>query len=326
MTLSFVHSKSVAEQPYYDIDHPTLDNYLDVLRNVPNDAQQDAIRTRFGSSEVGTDAEIVIRKLGEVTASAAIHRQHYERVVTTEAGLGLSDEERNLYERFAGNPEKIAEYVCWFGKLALRHFSETPRGKFSNKIGLELGGKMQGGDWESTSDLDNMVRRLPAQSMTMPQLKGKLLEGEDRLRPSYRFMSMGVENSHNPDSFGFGIIRRRRGVADLLVNYGEDYGTDLIIKIFKESTGLVVMRELDRDSRVGIRQDVLTHPLANRLFNITTEKEKESVPIAWSNPQNGTPAALMAGKVFEDAIRGEKGKSKDIVPVSAHYVMYTERT
>lgn len=323
MTLSLTYAKTVDVQTSYDIDHPALDGYLDRLNEVPNDEQQDALRLRFKSSEVNTDPEIVIARLGEVIASAAIHRQNYERVVTGGAGLGLTDGERELYKQLAGNPERIAEYVCWFGKMALRHFALTPKDGLSDKIGLELGGKMQGGDWESTSDLDNMIRRLPAQSKEFPQLSGELLEGSERLHPSYRFMALGVQDKHNYDKFGFGIGRRRRGVANLNVVPEASSGKGLSVKIFKESLVLVVMRELNREQRIEIREDVSAHPIANTLFNFS--KKNSGEPDEGPKPQNDTKAALTVGKAFKAAIKEKAGTTRGIVPASAHYVMYTER-
>lgn len=323
MTLSLTYAKTVDSQATYDIDHPARDDYLGRLSEIPSAEQQDALRVRFESSKVDTDPEIVIARLGEVVASAAIHRQNYERVVTSEAGLDLTDEERELYKQLAGNPERIAEYICWFGRVALRHFALPPKNNLSDKIGLELGGKMQGGDWESTSDLDNMIRRLPAQSRKFPQLGGHLLEGPERLHPSYRFMPLGVSDKHNYDKFGFGIGRRRRGVANLNISPEDSSGKDLSVKIFKESLVLVVMRELNREQRIKIREDVAAHPTANTLFNFSKERGEELD--AESRPQNNTQAALTVGEAFEVAIREKPGTTKGIVPASAHYVMYTER-
>lgn len=327
MTLSLVDARKTIVQEVYDVDHPANASYLAACSQVPDEIQQQKLRERFVSSEVHTDPELVIERLGMASVRAGADRQRCEREVVGAGGFALDARGLKKYESLAGNPKRMAEYAVWFGMNAIEYFRHTADLCATNrmhKVALELGGKLQGGDWESTGDLDNMARLLPYQAIALRGLDGVLYEGRTRLAPKYRFMPLWREWDQAAYKrgearwlpFDFGLIRRRRPVLDLIVQRGD---TRQKIDMYKESLGLVVMAELTREQRRIVREDVRDNPRRN-VFMIRNSNVEGSGRIP-RLPQGDTIAATAIGGVFETDIKSLPGSSRDIVPVSAHYVM-----
>lgn len=232
--------------------------------------------------------------------------------------LGLSFSEPGEYGKLAGQPKKMGDFISWFGGAALKRFIDTPV-MGSEKIALELGGKRQFGDWESTGDLDKMVKSIPWQlserSPTLEILPRKVPTKVGETSSSvlnYLFMpKLGMDSATFDFKrrlvtyvFDYGVIRRRRPVANIQLPGGAP------VRIYKEAYGLLFMNDMDEQSASAVRSEYSA---------ITPER------FEYLQNTNNTEPALATGGVLERGIERESPEAMKLVtPVSAHYVMVSE--
>lgn len=279
-----------------NIDHPAQANWLRVGRSLPTDYQQELLRSRFENSS--QDPSVIIEMSRIAIGQSDVTRQMHERStfgVLSRANQGRAAE----YLDTAGNPDEIGQYLRWFGRAVQGYLNCNPDENIA-KLGLELGGVRQVGDWENTSGLDEMIRSIPERAQSEQGLNISVRERPRQRAVSYRFEPMaGDIFPSSPNEFRFGRVRRRRAVADVEVDGAVD------LHIFKESLGMVVLDEVDAGDRKRILDDVKNSGAQNSF----TKKGR-----------NNTKAAQIAGEYFHQAIDLRNDDTR-IVPISAHYVM-----
>lgn len=285
------------EQNHFDIVLPVIDHPAQDTWDVASSARMyeqniNALRMRFAGTNEDVDA------LVNVIEHANSETQHYRKDHENKNidKLRLSPGERALYKELAGHSERAGEMVYLFGALALRSAS---------KVVGELGGKHQFGDWECTGALDGMVKDLPRQLDDIdPRTEVEILEDNTGLylannyffRPIFREQD-GIALDH---SFRYGILRRRRPVANITLSFGET------VKLYKQSNAVVLVNYLPAES--------------SRII-LAEYADLDPARYAYLQGTSNTEGAIEAGLGFERARSEEQGVTLDIMPISAHYLM-----
>lgn len=280
----------------YRIDHPAQPNWLIAGRSLPTEYQRDLLTQRFENS--GQDPSLIIEMSRIAIGQSDVTRQMHERAtvgVLSRSSLGRATE----YLDTVGNPDQVGWYLRWFSK-SVQGYSNYNQDKSLTKLGLELGGVRQVGDWDNTKELDEMVRSIPRLARSEHGLDLSVREEPRQRAVAYRYEPMpGNLFPGQPSESRFGRIRRRRAVADIKVENAVG------LRIFKESLGVVVLGEIDQDDRKKIFDDV--------------QKSGEQNSFT-KHGRNHTVAARIAGEYFHQAI-DSRGDDTRVVPISAHYVM-----
>ncbi|MGB4758848.1 MAG: hypothetical protein WBP26_02210 [Candidatus Saccharimonadales bacterium] len=279
----------------YRIDHPVQEDWLGVGRSLPSGYQKELLTERFANSK--QDPLVIIEMSKIAIMQSDVTRQMHERStfgVLSGANRGRARE----YVDTAGNPDEIGGYIRWFSKAVqshIKHPNYRPN-KDLAKLGLELGGVRQVGDWDNTKELDEMIRTIPDRAQSERGLDVSVRERPRQRAVAYRYEPMPGDIFSESK---FGRVRRRRAVADVHVEGAVD------LHIFKESLGMAVLGELDADDRSRILSDVKNSGAQNSFTKAG---------------RNNTIAAQIAGEYFHQAI-DTRGGDRNIVPISAHYVM-----
>jgi hypothetical protein len=297
------------------INHPSQEGWHTSWYASPNHDQKDLLRNRYrdlGETTLGNIIDTTTMAVGRMESM----RQMYEaQTIGALRGADpkFQEQQESNYRELAGSPDRIADFIGWFAQQA-RHFDEQKHGilhgvdssaqrayRDMSKLGLELGGVSQAGDWENTTRLDDMIRAIPVAAVGSPAISSvDVLEAPEDRRVAFRYEAV-------PDEYG--LIRRRRAVA----NVHAYNGTELLL--FKESLGLLVLSQISSEDRIMIALD----PHAdNNIFLPVMEKDETGTKKVMG--KNNTQAALIAGHIFERAIK-ERGPNRAVVPLGAHYVM-----
>ncbi|MBC7581479.1 hypothetical protein H7097_01250 [Aeromicrobium sp.] len=337
----------MCEQYEYGIEHPNQDTWIKGYSERVDELQQKALAERY--FEFGKD-EINLPDLAAAIDTATLINHSYRDMheasnrgilnIGTRDSAGDAGILRSEYDNFAGRSKKVSDFIMWFSKTSHDTFvnhEDLPASKQFKHVSLELGGIRQSGDWNVTGPLDRMARSIPRGVLSLnpdvrmtiydPQSemfddarvsyvdsydKGYLLLPQYKLpEPSTRLMTHDVFIGEELGvsaliDFHYSVIRRRRPVADIYVPGQSD------LVIFKESIGLLVMDALDATLRKRILQD------CSQAFEHA--RHGRDIEGTGNMKLNDTVGARLAGNLFESAIESRDGVTKDIIPISAHYV------
>lgn len=293
------------------INHPSQADWAKSWYTSPNAYQHNLLRERYRNL-----GETALGEIVDATSLAVLRmenmRQMYETLTIGALASTVPDFSFTEYKELAGQPDKVIDFIGWFARQA-GQFYENRDGELNgvdssvrraykgvSKIGLELGGVCQAGDWENTSRLDDMIRTIPMKAENNSDIIVDVLEAPEEQRVAFRY---------EPLLGKFGQIRRRRAVANAKVGNG----TELLL--FKESLGLLVTNLAEPSHR----DIILSDPQAahNIFLPIVEEKAGKSQE---TKGVNNTAAALVAGEYFEHAIK-ERNTNRMVIPLGAHYVM-----
>jgi hypothetical protein len=262
----------------------------------------EALHHRYG----GTPVSVVSVANALVAATAEVHQQrhsyegqNYKKLLPV---FSENEAYQEAYFNFAGQQHDVGHYLTFFGAVATTTLlGREDASKAPAKITLQLGGKRQYGDWDCTHDLDEFARTIPAKVQEVAPVGSLIQEVGDQL-------SLHVANQHNRYEYRpllsdgrdqsatieYGIVRRRRPAANILLP------GRLPIEIFKESRALLITSQTDEYTR-----------------NLIDAQAEELRAEGKTEPDSELAAA--AGYAFERAIKELKGKTRDILPVSADY-------
>lgn len=285
------------EQNHFNLVLPVIDHPAQGTWEVASSARMyeqniEALRERFAGT--GEDVDELVNVIEHANSETQHYRKDHENRNIDK--LRLSPGERALYEELAGDRERAGEMAYLFGALALRS---------SGKVVGELGGKHQFGDWECTGPLDDMVKDLPRQLADIdPRTEVEVLEDDTGLylANNYYFRPIfgeqdGIALDH---SFRYGILRRRRPVANITLSFGET------IKLYKQSNAVVAVNYLPAES--------------SRII-LAEYADLDPARYAYLQGASNTEAAIEVGLAFERAKSEAQGATRDILPISAHYLM-----
>ncbi|HPR09561.1 MAG TPA: hypothetical protein PLT04_03240 [Candidatus Saccharibacteria bacterium] len=284
--------------------------FFTAAREELSDIERENIRARYPEEQVGG----IIEFLGMGAMRDAARRQSLE-LENAALLIGNGPHQASYtaaYNELAGNKDTLPEYLGFFSRLTKDFFAREPvstertdiieehcqeigaqlpqsRLRPVTKVALELLGCFQRGDWEGTAIVDDPMRKLREELLADRRYGYKELETPGQKKITYRFEKL--PDNKAGEGHAFGLITRRRNVANVLGNIG----------IFKQSHGLVVIDYLD-------------------------EKIKQLVDKVGFGVIDKNGAATMVGKQFEADITSEKGASRAIVPTSAHYLMLAKRS
>lgn len=261
----------------------------------PNDFNGDMfadLHSRFDGTPVPVlEVAQVIEK---ATAQVEWQRRDYEHENFSK--LDLTHEDRMLYKQLSGSREHIGKYMRFFGLVAMRTLQHAEQRDKVAKVSLQLAGKRQFGDWDCTHELDEFARAIPAELQKVEPATVVKLVGGDRTRHNrYEFRPLDLETQSQPGRIDYGIIRRRRPVADIFLP------RLLPIEIFKESRAVLVTGQTDEFTRELITDNAEL---------LSSEERDEEIHSA---------VAAATGNAFERAITALKGRTRDVIPVSADY-------
>jgi len=264
---------------HYPIDHPAQEGWTVESRSALTDYQRDLLTQRYQESEI--EVPELIAAVESVTQFINRRRHIYEDVALRTMGIGQDCREE--YRGMAGKPNRLVDFLQWFG--AKEQTYREQHGARAHKLGLEIFTIIQGGDLESTGAIDVPMMDLPERTRGIPYLGFVTCDGPIHYRYQPRWGSM------------YGLIRRRRGVANTLTCH-----------VFKESTGLVVLQMLPEEERRAIIADVMT-------------KEGREAN-SFDGGKNDTPAALTGGAAFKRVIkRADSAALVQVVPIAAQYIV-----
>lgn len=291
-----------------------------------------ALRDRYGES--GDTLRFMVQNIGSITMNVDSKRATHElanlHLLNVAASGIVSPDALGEYRAFAGKPERAGEYIVWFAKVVTAAYTNFYRLKrehdevhgdsevhrqecrsyedlvrrvggvasFKN-ISLDLGGKRQSGDWNSTADLDVWAENLNAQIQTAePTAEVKLARtAAEQMRgyKLYPWRTRDMSGAHDPSYTSATIRRRRREAMVRIPGFRE-------IVIIKESKGWILPNRIEDDSQ----RDLIVRALANW-------KESE-------HEYENSPISRIGGKVFERAINN-RDTTLEVSPTHAHYYM-----
>lgn len=288
----------IAMPPDYNfsINHPVQTGWLAHGRDIYDTTHEAMLTERFRDTNENIQSLLAAVALtGSIADAKRMSHEHQSR---GELGLG-KDHLFHAYTEFAGRPKRVGKFIAWFSTIAQACFEKEDIRKDLQKIGLELGGMRQAGDWSGTTPLDDMAKSIPVElACEDPSAQVRVLERGRAVQKNYVLQPLEHinEGMYNPD-FHYAMVRRRRGVADILIPGKHP------IEIFKESAALVIIDQMSEKEALVIR-----------------EAYKDQANFAVNGQKNSGPAGA-AGREFERAIQELRNESRSVVPVSAHYVM-----
>lgn len=282
------------------IDHPVQAGWLSHGRDIFDSKHKAMLTERF--ADTGESIEAVLSAVALAGSITDGYRMSHE--AQSRGELDLNEPQRNQqYSDLAGRPERVGEFISWFGTIAAECFEHASTRRDLLKIGLELGGMRQAGDWSGTGPLDDMAKSIPSILPKIdPSAKVRILERGKAVQKNYVILPLGhvVMGRYDPN-FEFALIRRRRGAADVHLN------GKYPIQIFKESSAVVAINKMDETDVTLLRKAYL------KSDNLPANKKRNSSP------------AGVAGREFERSIRFKRERSLTTIPISAHYVMVMHR-
>lgn len=274
------------------ISHPSqpdFDSGLFEMGTFP-DMAVSSLAERFEGS--GEDLSELVAAGEGLTRWISSYRHGYERAAI--GALDLSEHDHEIYGQLAGNPDTLPEAIDWFRGKSAAYFQNPKRFPAEHrplqKIGMELlGGIVQYGDIEAVSELDQQITSIP-HCIQRVGLGMQIMQRPGQRMINYRYQAM----QHG----AYGTVRRRRAVANVI-------GAQRLY-VFKEALAMVVESQLPPEERKLIDDDVEANPKQNSFDG---------------RGKNNTTAANTAGRVFKRAIEIERGTSRQIIPLEAHYVL-----
>ena len=286
------------------IDHPAHPGWLaSGMEIVKVDAKSPVPET---FEPFGRSAKRVMHALNVASRRTDSARAVHEQQNLTK--LLLTPEEHQEYLQLAGKPAEALNYMRWFAPRAneaYTHLSYLPnvtqytewldRGRKLGKISLELFGQRQAGKW-NTQVVDTLARKVP--EILQAHIGARIKTYDDPEHPrllGHYFIPLYHRPGERGSNFEFGTVRRRRMLADVVLD-------GVKIELFKESTGVLVLRNLPPD-----KVKALTEPYADLM------KRDE-------NDLRDSPPAKEAGRIFAEAIRC-KATDTTVVPMSIQDIM-----
>lgn len=208
------------------------------------------------------------------------------------------DAQRKRYHELAGNPDTKGEFIAFFGKAALHALTSKEQHNTLPKATLQIIGKLQLGDWESTHDIDEYVRSIPdALALAVPGSKIENVGDDAELDNRYKYGPLLSDNGFNIEVDEYGLARRRRPVANIILpGLPKKYR----IELFKESRFVLVKSQADEETRELIDKN------ADELSESDCEKHALEI-------------AAAVGRICERAIKEPAGRTLDVHPVGADY-------
>lgn len=326
MTISPEISSYSEAEPWPSIDHPAQADWWERARHVldaetsTGAAAWAALEERFANTRDNTgklfSVESLIGALKLATDRTCRNRLDHENENLSK--LALSDAEMRLYRSMAGQPEYIGEYVRFFARAAVniseREAVDEDRSK--NKVVLDAGGNLQIGDWESTVPLDTMCEELLPERLKAldPHIDIRLLKTKRERIIKYKFFPQFIEGESYGSAFEYGIVRRRRGVANFWIPVLDQNGETKVVEVeqVKQATAMVVMRMLEEPDMERIYEEYDMQGL--------TEFERKAVIRA--NASSNSLVAKIAGNVFRYGIEKDiRGTTRDTVPIAAYNLL-----
>jgi hypothetical protein len=196
----------------------------------------------------------------------------------------------------AGRIENPLDFILMLANLTIEH-PDLCR----NPLGFYVFGESQGGLWNTPSS-DIKLKTL-RQDLEGRRVLANPFERKDPGLISYLYKpckpGAGTEENITRGE-SLGLIRRRRPVGDVALN-DKNETTGHVVKLFKESNGLVVHKYLNDEAYEAVAQSLATTADASR---------ERALKVA----------SRLVGEAFERAITEEKGKTPDIVPLTTNIV------
>lgn len=270
------------------------------------------------------DIELLVDTVGRLTMRSEANRETHEK--GNVGSLGFLAPETKRYEELAPNPGRIGEMVYWLGHMAHAALNRPKDLVLRNGIGLELGGNLQFGNWETTGPLDSMAREIPPQLDRLDKDISMKIYGERRDEGAYDKLAIAIEyddnalknyvleaihlaKTPNGNPFTYGSLRRRRAVADIYIPGLRP------IEIYKDAEMVIIPRQMERDERISLYAAYKAVE-ADKVCKDRSQDQDDFTP-----GHKNTPDAKIAGNAVERAITSAKGSTKDVIPIGARYVM-----
>jgi len=215
-------------------------------------------------------------------------------------------ERLKTYTELAGNPKRIGEFICWSASIAPEGFEHTDA-QTVKKIGLDLGGMRQAGNWSGTGPIDDMAATIPdavraeqPESIVIETEKGKQVRKTYEVAPLDHYST----GSYNPN-FSYALITRTRSAATI------DIPGVPHMDVWKVSHAMLVLSQLgsyDEKELAVFRESYATAEQAERM-----------------RVKNSTPAGI-GGRAFDAVIPSpDRSESTLFVPVSANFFVTMDR-
>lgn len=273
------------------LEHPAHPEWR---AHVPNDLDNDsfeALHIRFKD----TDESVlnIANVLVQATVEVDLERKKFE--AQNFHKLLLTPEDPGEYYKLSGTLENVGNYLIYFGSVATRALRDEGQRDKVAKITMQLAGKRQFGAWDATHELDEFARAIPQELKNVaPEAEVNNVGNNPERHNRYEFRPIFTNEEQTTGCADYGIVRRRRPVADILLP------GSLPIEIFKESRALVIASQTDEYTRALMRN--------------STGKLLE---LGVTSPDLELAAAT--GNAFERAIKELKGRTRDVLPISADY-------
>jgi len=317
------------------INHPSQDDWVSIYHSFPNLYQKHQLLLLFGESGIGAPVSDVINLFDVVASSmtriASIRKTHESTTLGALRVLESDTPDRQgfiteEYKSLAGSTDRLADFISWFSQVSTNFFAHRdgyarkvvggsdraeggtgdPRRPYLNvhKLGLELGGVCLIADWDAGNILDDAIREIPDQAERSLGLNLDVINGADNANV-YRLEPLQED--------GFVLIRRRRAIADFKSDFGGSQ-----VQLFKETTGLLILKYLDERSRTLIQ------------YGIDGDKRRKTLGMGAVNSfnkggGNNSQASTAGGGVFHRVIKDSENRDKntEVIPLSSHYVAVT---
>jgi hypothetical protein len=321
----FMSEQIMCEHYQPDIEHPNQDDWgQHGSGGYLSEVQKKAIEARYADVASVIDFDDIFSALNDAAATNHDHRTLHDQANKTRLGITTpvsNDPQPNAlkheYDGLTGRSEKIGDFIHWFSSISHEAFvaqeSLPPERRFRH-VSLELGGVSQMGNWEADRGIEKMASSIPARVLESAPYARLTMYGQkwtehlhdervtyvDSVPYSYVLMPKPTNTPRRFD-FDHTLLRQRFPFADIYLEGKSD------VVVFGERIGLLVMPMIEKNIRDAIIDDS---------WRVAEEKTSSNTKVKLQD----TPGARMAGAIFENALRSPEGTTKDIIPVSVHYV------
>jgi hypothetical protein len=283
------------------IDHPAQPGWLQRVNELYSDERKAKIVETFEIAE--EDQEDFLRDVDMAANFVDSKRMTHES--ESRGLLGLNDDESLLeeYLAFAMGELNVVEYLGRFSLLGQAALRRNPGKK---KLGVELGGMRQAGEWSGTGQLDARAESIPeGLTAKYPTAVVDILKGSKHIQKNYVTNALHyIQDGRYVPDFPNLLVRRRRGAANVWM---PGMYPEYPIHIVKEASAVVLRRRMDEREAEVVHDGYATYEMFQQ-----------------NNGVKNSRAAGAAGRAFEQSIHAREA-SKVVFPVSAHFYAVMHR-
>lgn len=309
--LDTIHEYRKLADPEWDDDSPQS----------PADA-----KTLVDFRERMTDEAVLVVDIVELiehaTARANAYRHYQEK--QNLGYLALSGIEEQRYESMLGDPSEAAHFIGWFRSVSGYYFSRTHDENGKLKIGLDMGGNKQMGNWNLGRDTHALAKSLPEQ---VEELYGQncsvdILDPTPKYRYEVSNFHLEPDFPRHPLTRGVATVHRRIPLANMHFAPGEVH----LIDEFADEAGS--MHADTKGVDIPLQTVRLYMPSQALVFPELVQDRRHREYLQKVRPmhhgatkeQHDPHAGEIAGHYFQDGVVRLRGQSNNVLPIDSRII------